>query len=489
MEALVHRYENDDIAVFGGAEPFLLRFDMSLDDFADAPLHDDETSDALSPAYAGRLDHFLDQVSEEEASLARQAARRARAIDQARSWAIISDEFVLSDAHMSASDRENWVMRVFVSEVATRLHLPEPSANRLVDDSRVLVHQLSATLEALSLAKISYRHALVIIEQARTLPTSARQAFEQSVLADAGQLPVTQFRRRAIRARERMHPESIEIRTRAAVDDRRFAIEADVDGMAWLHHHLPAAQAHAAFTRVTDIAKSLQGEGETRTLAQLRSDVAADLLLDGVPADVADGGGDISSEPGAEGRRDKRKRAFGIRPVVIITVPAFTWLGHGDEPAVLHGYGPIDIDTARRIAGNAKSWIRLLTHPETGAVLSLGKKRYKVPRDLRTWLEIRDETCRFPGCGRAASRTDIDHTDDWAKGGSTDAGNLACLCKPHHLMKHTTRWQVVQRSNGVLDWRSPTGHVHTTRPAVELPGTSLPTARVADDPSDDPPPF
>jgi hypothetical protein len=154
---------------------------------------------------------------------------------------------------------------------------------------------------------------------------------------------------------------------------------------------------------------------------------------------------------------------------------------------VLDGYGVIDPATARRLAGLAPSWLRLFTDPVTGAVLGLGKKRYKVPKDLRTWLELRDETCRFPGCGRPASRTDIDHTEDWATGGSTDAGNLACLCQPHHLMKHTTSWHVVQRGNGVLDWRSPTAQVHTTRPALDFQGTSPPTTDLPDIPPDDPP--
>ncbi|HYI34174.1 MAG TPA: DUF222 domain-containing protein [Glaciibacter sp.] len=508
MDLKPHPYDEDYFAVFGDAEPQSLRFDTAFADFADAPLNDDETPvDGLPAAYAGRLDRFLDEVSHEEASLAMQAARRARAIDQARAWAIVSDEFVLRDASLTESERENWVMRVFISEVATRLRLPEPSASRLVEDSRVLVNELSRTLDALSLARISYRHAGVIIEQARTLPESVRTAFEQTVLPDAERLPVTQFRRRAIRTRERMHPESIDDRTVAAAADRRFAFEADLDGMAWLHHLLPAAQAAAIFNRVTDIAKSLQGEGEERSLSQLRSDVAADLLIDGMPGrdepadqlsgssgsnDAADGAtdGTATDEIGTHDsttRAAKKKRAYGIRPTVIVTVPVLTLLGHSEDPGLLDGYGPIDADTARRLAGKAKSWMRLLTHPETGVALSFGKGRYKVPKDLRTWLEIRDETCRFPGCGRAASRSDIDHTEDWAKGGGTDAGNLACLCEPHHLMKHTTSWQVIQRGNGVLDWRSPTGHVHTTRPAIELPGTSLPTDGLVDGPPGDPP--
>jgi hypothetical protein len=266
MEALAHRYEMDEAGVFGDADPFESRFDMRFEDFADAPLPDDaEPADAVSAAYASRLSWFLDEVTNEKASLAIQVARRARALDHARSWAMLSDEFVLPNAKLTEREREDWVMRVFLSEVATRLRLPESTAGRLVDESRMLVHELTHTLDALAAAQISYRHALVIIEQSRALPAHVRTSFEQSVLPDAKRLPVTQFRRRAVSTRERIHPDSIEERTRSAVGDRRFAFEADVDGMAWLHHLLPAPDARAIHTRVTDIAKSLQGEGEQRT--------------------------------------------------------------------------------------------------------------------------------------------------------------------------------------------------------------------------------
>lgn len=43
----------------------------------------------------------------------------------------------------------------------------------------------------------------------------------------------------------------------------------------------------------------------------------------------------------------------GIRPRVLVTVPALTLLGVSDEPATLEGYGPIDHDTAMRLAATA----------------------------------------------------------------------------------------------------------------------------------------
>jgi hypothetical protein len=265
--------------------------------------------------------------------------------------------------------------------------------------------------------------------------------------------------------------------------------------MAWLSAYLPAADALAGFNRLTEIASCLRAADKSlhddsllpvRTLAQARADVFRDLLLDG--------------EPALEGPR-------GIRPTVYVSVPALTLLDRsGDseelEPATLDGYGPIDAETARELAAHAPSFIRLLTHPETSAVLSVGKDSYRVPNDLKNWLRLRDSTCRFPGCSRAATHCDLDHTDDWALGGETRHDNLAHLCRSHHRLKHNSGWHVAHKQArdpaqifdpvqawaprdpdsppdsasecipdfppGTLSWISPAGREYITEPEIRL---------------------
>lgn len=260
-------------------------------------------------------------------------------------------------------------------------------------------------------------------------------------------------------------------------------------------------QALAGFNRLTEIASCLRAADKSlhddsplpmRTLTQLRADVFRDLLLDG--------------EPALEGPR-------GIRPTVYVSVPALTLLGLSGEsahlePATLDGYGPIDAETARELAARAPSFIRLLTHPETGAVLSVGKDSYRVPTDLKNWLRLRDSTCRFPGCSRAAVHCDLDHTEDWEFGGETRHDNLAHLCRSHHRLKHNSGWRVAHKqardpaqisdpaqtydpaqswappdpdappdiasdlipdiAPGTLSWISPTGHEYITEPEIRL---------------------
>ncbi|RNE59116.1 DUF222 domain-containing protein, partial [Cryobacterium tepidiphilum] len=136
----------------------------------------------LPDGYADRLDVLLDDVAQNEAALAMMAADRARAIDQARLWSEVSDEFVNRDAGLSPAERTEWARRVFVSEVAARLSLSQGAADTLIHESRALAHDLPATMAALSEGRIGYRHAQVIIDQAGTLPAEAWAAFEEDLL-------------------------------------------------------------------------------------------------------------------------------------------------------------------------------------------------------------------------------------------------------------------------------------------------------------------
>jgi len=330
--------------------------------------------------------------------------------------------------------------RELSSELACALRIPERTAERLITESTALCTTLPLTLASLRVGRISYRHAQVVVDQASTLPAEAVADFEQDVLPLAELLTVAQFERRARVRRELVHPESRSLRHARAAGERSVTIDPGKDGMCWLTAHLPAVEAVSIYNRVNDTARGMQGPGEPRTLMQLRADVFCELMFGGT----------------------------GVVPRVLVTVPVLTLLGQDGGPAMLDGHGPIDDETARRLCALAPSFTRLLIHPETGAVLSVGRDRYPVPKDLRTWLQVRDQTCRYPGCSRAARGCDIDHTIEWSHGGLTAHDNLAHLCPMHHALRHNTAWRVKQIGAGGLAWTSPSGRVYPTYPAVVM---------------------
>jgi len=266
-------------------------------------------------------------------------------------------------------------------------------------------------------------------------------------------------------------------------------VQDDEDGMSWLTAYVPSVEAHAVFHRLTDVARAIDDptragaadvepiREDPRTLDQRR----ADLLVDFLAGDwIADG-----ENPAAAAERVERRagrgldlgRFAGIRPTVVVTVPVQALLDTPDaertlgsaDPPMLDGVVPIDPATARALTANAPTLYRLLTDPHTGARLDLSRRSYAPSTDLRLWLRLRDETCRFPGCGRLAKGCDIDHTIDWQYGGATRPDNLAHLCRGHHTLKHETACQPRQHADGTITWRSPSGRVHATRPARSSP--------------------
>ncbi|RWZ64676.1 HNH endonuclease [Labedella populi] len=371
-----------------------------------------------------------------------------------------------------ADVREQLGARIVVAEIAVARRMSEASIRIQLDEASRLA-ALPAVLAALDDGLLSPAHARALADGVSEVPLPLRARFENLVLPSAlGGTPAA-ARRRARAVRERLHPQSIEIRAALRRGERRFVFEPDRDGMAWLHLHLPCVDARAAYERVDAAARSLAGAPhDPRGVGQIRADVATELLLFGdVHGDSAAGSpARPIAGPALRARRDEAERLPGrggryarFRPTVNVTVPVLALLGRSDEPANLEGYGPIPLGVAEEIAASAPSLTRILTHPETGTVLSVGRTSYTVPADLRRFVRLRDESCRFPGCERSAGACDIDHTRAWEHGGETAHDNLACLCRSHHRLKHASTWQV-ERPPGhpsVLRWTSPYGRVVT----------------------------
>ncbi|WP_354181626.1 HNH endonuclease signature motif containing protein [Arthrobacter sp. UYP6] len=179
-------------------------------------------------------------------------------------------------------------------------------------------------------------------------------------------------------------------------------------------------------------------------------------------------------------------------------ISAETLCGADEQPAELHGYGPISPEAARRLVREAARWTPVERDPHTEEILRVGRRR-KIPSGLQRWLRARDGTCRFPGCRTNALLSEIDHTKPWGQGGVTDHDNLEHLCRRHHMFKTRGFWKARQSRPGVIEWTSPGGRIYRTEPHLSLaPGQaprnqasegSEPEGSDPDDYGDDPPPF
>lgn len=274
-------------------------------------------------------------------------------------------------------------------------------------------------------------------------------------------------------ARERLQDDTAPQRARAAALRRAVLLEEHEDGQASLVLTGPAPQLVALDQALTRSAVLLHGsDGEGRTVGQLRFDIAADLLTAGITQ---------AATPGAV---LPERRPVDVQ--LVLTIPALAWVGRTAEQAQLAGYGPIDLDTARELAGAATSMVRVLTDPVTGVRTTMDRKVYAPPADLRRWIGIRDQRCRFPGCRRPAHLCDLDHAREWHEGGVTDDTNLITACRIHHTEKTADLWQEELLVNGSVPWTNPWGQTFTDPsdiPADPAPTDLLPTEPEPDDPA------
>lgn len=384
--------------------------------------------------------------------------------------------------------------RAIAAELGTALRASDRTVQRELSEAPRLVEHFPDTLTALRAARITGAHAEAILRGGAHLPDpEARAAFEALIVPIAERETPGRVRHLAPIIAERVHPRTFTERHTTAAACRGLRVVDLPDGMAALIATIPAVHAHAIRDRILQMAHSVTdarptsrrdprgvaGTGGTggagfgvnglgaggeratgngaaegadehdvrdlRTIQQLCADVFADLALTASP----------TAHTGTT--------ALGtINARVQVTIPVLALMGHTDTPGELAGIGPIDANTARELAGAATGWDRVLTHPITGAILTVD--RYTPSRDLKRTLRTRDQHCRFPGCRWPAHRCDIDHTTDHARGGATRHDNLAHLCRRHHTLKHATAWSVSQKPGGILEWASPTGRTHPDIP-------------------------
>ncbi|MFI7743066.1 HNH endonuclease signature motif containing protein [Kocuria rhizosphaericola] len=485
--------------------------------------------------------------------LAAQAARTAARFEaMARAeFEMSSQGFVRPDPLGPLAEAEHQLVVDVAAEVGPALRLPSGTARRRVEDAVILAEMLPEVLTALEDGRIGAAQATVMVGQWRELiaqaptwtpwqcvppPVEAVCRLITELLERAPHTTAAQLRATA-RARRAVLVADAEERSRlTARKNRAVWMEPAADGTAYLHALLDAHVAVAVHGRLEDLVALLgedvpapgslgptcrpRSEGpedaEPRSAGELRADVLADLLLDGVLPDAP-------------------RFPRGVRARVSVTVPVALLAGGGAgaDPAacgvpMLSGFGPISTEVARQLAAGAGAWHRVLTHPVTGVVLDHDRTVYAVPRDLRRLVELRDGTCRFPGCRRRAEGCELDHTVAWADGGTTAEHNLAALCRHHHRVKHREghlgRWSVRRVATGtedgtagtpaeraaVLEWTSPGGLVHRPvpehvggwgafadrrpppavgRPAGDPPPLDLVGSAPPGGPVDDPPPF
>jgi hypothetical protein len=126
--------------------------------------------------------------------------------------------------------------------------------------------------------------------------------------------------------------------------------------------------------------------------------------------------------------------------------------------------------------GGFGSW--LLTFPGQAGTLTVDlhpvpagecDHRYESPGHdpggrLRHLIHVRDGTCGFPTCGRAARESDFEHAVPFDEGGRTCGCNGWAASRSCHQLKQSEGWTVTQPTPGWIRWTTPAGRSYTKEP-------------------------
>jgi hypothetical protein len=297
--------------------------------------------------------------------------------------------------------------------------------------------------EALREGRIDVRRARIFARETVTLDPDLIPDVVEPLLEEAAELTTGQLGARIARRVIEADPSAAETEYQAGLEDRKMVVYPNPDHTGSIGlYSIDPVQAVAASNHVHGLALKLKRlPGETRTLDQLRADIALDLLQ-----------GKTTVTPNTTTTHP---------PKVIIQTSDGSPTGH------ITGYGPILISQLPKTADNITVEATPTTHQDTPPDFGTGEC-HETPsrRPTKTQVEHIQQTyptCIYPGCRQPAYRCDIDHRLPHHKGGKTTCSNLAPLCRHHHRCKDQGGWQLKRNQDGSHTWTSPLRHTYTTR--------------------------
>lgn len=403
------------------------------------------------------------------------------AIERQESWLqALMHRAIIAVAGRESSQGDDPIYSIDDSEredVSTALRLSPTGAQIKIDIARALTNHLPNTCSALATGEISAAHANAIARETasaldRGLPESLIFEIENRAISYAEFHTPSQVGNLVRKVIAQRSPEEFEDSHQSAREMRRVSCFDEPDGMSTIIALLPAHEAKVVMNALESFilrneSGCYQCAAEFRTLsADEKESAAAHFADEAINCHHA----------GSDNRSKDMKRADALaaiasqflsstlddvtphrRPLTVnVTIDLPTLMGLAENPGELAGYGPIPASLAREIAADAR-WKRFITEPITGNLLDYGRERYEPPQALKDFLIARDRTCRFPGCRRSATLSDLDHAQSWESGGSTSPDNLGALCRRHHKLKTHHGWKVESYADGSCLWRSPAG--------------------------------
>ena len=234
-------------------------------------------------------------------------------------------------------------------------------------------------------------------------------------------------------------PDALQADDKAAEEERRVTTWSPTAAETVVQTNLPTVEAEAVWSAVDGLAaRWSQVEGESRTVGQRRADALVQMVtgIDKRPVGDTTPIGSHCCTPHvtllADVASDRaRDRAF---------TSSGTTLRHRLDQ-LLDAVHKATLTVVPFVAAEDETDLAGLCAAMAGLAERLAEETtYKPSAALRRLVVERDGTCRFPGCGVAAHKCDLDHVepfnhDNPLQGGLTREDNLIALCRRHHRDK------------------------------------------------------
>lgn len=319
-------------------------------------------------------------------------------------------------------------------EVSVELGISPRAAATQIRQAKELVTRLPVTVQALADGRIDYARAVAITELTSVLSEEDARAVENRVLPRGRRASLSRFKE-AVRAHVSKVDSQADVKRAAVAQScRDVRYQPCFDGMALLTADLTQLEATVAERRVNRLALVAHTPDHPRSADEVRAAVLVDLILAGQEQ---------------------------VKVYVNATVSADSLRILNEDPSTLDGYHAVMSRRAAELAGN-NTWRHMIKDP-TGHTLEAHDRR-SASTSLTRFIQVRDRSCRVPGCTAPADTTEIDHTVRHADRGMTSPDNTGSFCKFHNLWKERSSWRVAQPSPGIFTFTSPEGRVYTSHP-------------------------
>lgn len=325
-------------------------------------------------------------------------------------------------------------------EVAAALTLTRRASEDQLSRAVAITERLRRVLDAFYAGRLDLPKVRVFEMALAHLPDETVEHVLDQILDDAEDLTTGQLRARLAKLVMIADPDGAKSSYEEGLADRKVVTSANPDHTANLGiYSAPPDAVAAARAHIEERARALKTKDEERTLDQIRTDVALDLLSGKCdhPDHVSAGSGRIN-----------------------VTISAETLARLSDEPAELDGFGPVIAEIGRKTVRENIDGEWVFTVTDQGRTVATGTLSRRPTASQCRQVASEYPTCVMVGCREPAYQCDIDHRRPHSEGGPTHTDNLEPLCRHHHMVRHHAPWRLERLENGDHVWTSPLGHTY-----------------------------